>query len=60
MFISLTHAEGRALVNIEQIVGIVEYKGNVLVSTRVGDPVTVFETYDDIVRRIEDSRGKVW
>lgn len=60
MFITLTHATGRALLNIEHIVAVVEHEGKVYVMPRVGEPLEVFETYDDIMRRIEDGRGKVW
>jgi hypothetical protein len=60
MFITLTHSTGRALLNIDHIIGVVEHEGKVYVSPRVGDAVEVFETYDDIIKRIEDSRGKVW
>jgi len=60
MFITLTHATGRALMNIEHIVAVIEHEGKVYVMPRVGEPLEVFEAYDDIMRRIEDSRGKVW
>lgn len=60
MFITLTHATGRALLNIEHVVAVVEHEGKVYVMPRVGEPLEVFETYDDIMRRIEDGRGKVW
>jgi hypothetical protein len=60
MFITLTHSGGRALINIEHIIAIVEHDGEVYVSPRVGEAVEVFEKYDDIMSRIEHSRGKVW
>ena len=61
MFINLTHATGRILMNIEHIVGIVEHEGKVLVSPRIGDPVEVLETYEDIMKRIDwPRRGSVW
>ncbi len=60
MFITLTHATGRALMNIEHIVAVIEHEGKVYVMPRVGEPLEVFEAYDDIMRRIEDGRGKVW
>lgn len=60
MFITLTHATGRALINVEHIVGIVEHEGQVFVGSRGAEALEVFETYDDIMRRIEDSRSKVW
>jgi hypothetical protein len=60
MFINLTRATGRILMNIEHIVGIVEHEGKVIIVARIGEPVEVFETYDDIIKRIEDSRGSVW
>lgn len=60
MFITLTHALGRALVNIEHIISVIEYDGSVYVNTRGGEELEVFETYDDIMNRIESSKGKVW
>lgn len=60
MFITLTHANGRALVNVSYIIGIVEFGGKVFVSTRVGEPIEIFETYDDVIAKIENSRTKVW
>lgn len=60
MFITLTHATGRALINVDHLIAVVEHEGRVFVSPRVGDAQEVFETYDDIMRRIEDSRSKVW
>jgi hypothetical protein len=61
MFITLTHASGRALINIEHIIGVVEHDGKVYVVPRPnGDTLEVFETYDDIMNRIESSKGKVW
>lgn len=60
MFITLTHPTGRALFNIEHIVAVVEHEGKVYVRPRDGEALEVFETYDDIMRRIEDGRGKVW
>jgi hypothetical protein len=60
MFINLTHATGRILINIEHIIGMVEHEGKVIIAPRIGEPVEVFETYDDIMERIEDSRGSVW
>lgn len=60
MFITLTHATGRALINVDHIIGIVEHGGKVFVGSRDGEPLEVFETYDDIVARIEQGRTKVW
>jgi hypothetical protein len=61
MFITLTHATGRILANIDQIIAIVEHNGKVYVGTRgQTEPAEVFETYDDIMARIEQSRTKVW
>ena len=61
MFITLTHKTGRALINIEHIIGIVEDEGRVYLSCRgESEALEVFETYDDVVARIELGRGKVW
>jgi hypothetical protein len=62
MFITLTHKTGRALINIEHIIGIVEHEGRVYLNCRGEntEPLEVFETYDDVVARIELGRGKVW
>ena len=60
MFINLTHATGRILMNIEHIIGIIEHEGKVIIGPRIGEPVEVFETYDEIITRINASRQKVW
>jgi hypothetical protein len=60
MFITLTHATGRALMNIEHIIAVVEHEGKVYVGPRVGEALEVFETYDDIMAKIENGRSKVW
>lgn len=60
MFITLTHQTGRVLINIDHLVGVTEHEGKVYVSPRIGEPLEVFETYDDIMTRIELSRTKIW
>lgn len=60
MFITLTHQTGRVLINIEHLVGVIEDEGKVYVSPRIGGRLEVFEAYDDIMTRIEQSRTKVW
>lgn len=60
MFITLTHQTGRVLINIDHLVGVIEHEGKVYVSPRIGEPLEVFEAYDDIMTRIEQSRTKVW
>ena len=60
MFITLTHQTGRALINIDHLVGVIEHEGKVYVSPRIGEPLEVFEAYDDIMDRIEQSRTKIW
>jgi uncharacterized protein YlzI (FlbEa/FlbD family) len=65
MFIDLTHTKdgggGRILLNVEHIVQVHERDDAAIVITRGTQyPVKVQETYDDIMKRIEDSRGKVW
>ena len=60
MFITLTHQTGRVLINIDHLVGVIEHEGKVYVSPRIGEPLEVFEDYDDIMARIEQSRTKVW
>lgn len=46
--------------NVEHIIAVVEHEGKVYVGPRGGEPVEVFETYDDIMQRIMTSRAKVW
>lgn len=60
MFITLTHQTGRVLINIDHLVGVIEHEGKVYVSPRIGESLEVFEDYDDIMARIEQSRTKVW
>lgn len=60
MFITLTHQTGRVLINIDHLVGVIEHEGKVYVSPRIGEPLEVFEAYDDIMTRIEQSRTKIW
>ena len=60
MFITLTHRTGRALVNVDHIVSIVEHEGRVYISPRVGRLTEIVETYDDVIAKIENSRSKVW
>ena len=60
MFITLTHKTGRVLINIDHLVAVIEHEGKVYVSPRIGEPLEVFEAYDDIMTRIEQSRTKIW
>jgi malate/lactate dehydrogenase len=54
-FLNLTHANGRALVNIRHMVGVVEQDGTVYVIGRhAGDPMVVLETYDEIMEMIDN------
>jgi hypothetical protein len=56
-FLSLTHANGRILINIRNIIGVLEYDGTVYVSVNggSGEPVVALETYDQIMEMINNS-----
>ena len=54
-FISLTHANGRALVNVRYLIGAIEHAGKVYVATQGGgEPMVVLHTYDEIVEMINN------
>ena len=54
-FLNLTHANGRALVNVRHMVGVIEQDGKVYVAAGGGDPMVVLETYDEIIEIINNS-----
>lgn len=61
MFINLTSTTGgRVLLNVENVSAIVEHEGSVYVVPKVGEPAIVRESYDEIMSRIDDSKGKIW
>jgi hypothetical protein len=54
-FLNVTHANGRALVNVRHMVGVIENEGKVYVAAAVGTPMEVLETYDDVIEMINNS-----
>jgi len=60
MFITLTHSTGRALLNVEKIIGVIEHEGKVYIASEgATEPLQPVESYDEIMSRIEHSKGKV-
>ena len=52
-FLSLTHANGRALINVRHMIGVVEHDGKGYVGSHGADnPMVVLETYDEIMEMI--------
>ena len=54
-FITVTHASGRAIININHISAILEDDGKIYIGSSVEghQPLEVLETYDDIIYKLQ-------
>lgn len=56
-FISLSYTDGRALINVDEIVGIIEVDGKAYISVnKTGtDPIQSLENFDEIIAKLGQS-----